>query len=207
MKPDGKVLDVGSGIGRKTIPLVDYLTADGLYEGVDIVRSGVDWCRKKISVHYPYFRFHYVDVYSKFYNPRGKILPSEFRFPFKEAEFDFVVLCSVFTHMTQPDMEHYFDEISRVMKKGGRCLISYLLLNEESLALGTQKWTWRLVPQGDGSMVLDESNPEDLIAHPQDLVLDQFRRVGLRIMNVFPGSWCGRSHYLSFQDLILAERM
>ena len=42
LKPEESVLDVGSGIGRVAIPMTDYLT--GRYEGLDVVREGVEWC-------------------------------------------------------------------------------------------------------------------------------------------------------------------
>jgi len=34
--------------------------------------------------------------------------------------------------MFTPDMENYLKEISRVLKPGGRCFITYFLLNNES---------------------------------------------------------------------------
>src|SRR5512135_3633735 len=44
LRPDERILDVGCGIGRKTIKLTKYLNKDGIYEGMDIVRSGIEWC-------------------------------------------------------------------------------------------------------------------------------------------------------------------
>ena len=37
--------------------------------------------------------------------------------------------------MVAEEVEHYLSEIARVLKPGGRCLISFFLLNEESLGL------------------------------------------------------------------------
>jgi ubiquinone/menaquinone biosynthesis C-methylase UbiE len=36
LRPDEKILDVGCGIGRKTLPLTQYLTKGREYEGIDI---------------------------------------------------------------------------------------------------------------------------------------------------------------------------
>ncbi len=47
----------------------------------------------------------------------------------------FVLLTSVFTHMLPQDMDNYLSEVARVLKPDGRCLITYFLLNPESLAL------------------------------------------------------------------------
>jgi 2-polyprenyl-3-methyl-5-hydroxy-6-metoxy-1,4-benzoquinol methylase len=40
------VLDVGCGIGRMAIPLTNYLDSNSRYEGIDIVESGINWCKK-----------------------------------------------------------------------------------------------------------------------------------------------------------------
>lgn len=54
------------------VQLVKYLDKNGWYEGFDIVKLGINWCRKEISTQYPNFHFRLVDIYNKFYNPKGK---------------------------------------------------------------------------------------------------------------------------------------
>ncbi|MDQ2686384.1 MAG: class I SAM-dependent methyltransferase, partial [Armatimonadota bacterium] len=76
--------------------------------------------------------FQRTDVYNKYYNPGGILTASEYRFPFEDAEFDFVYLTSVFTHMLRRDVEHYLEEIARVLRPGGRCLASFFLLDERT---------------------------------------------------------------------------
>ncbi len=119
LKPNGKVLDVGCGIGRMAVPLTNYLTDGGTYEGFDIVADGINWCRKEISPKYPNFHFQSADIYNKEYNPKGKYKASEYKFPYGDESFDFVFLTSVFTHTLPNDMENYFSEIARVLKRGG----------------------------------------------------------------------------------------
>ena len=82
LRPDEKMLDVGSGIGRKTLRLTQYFDDRAIYEGIDIAKSGVDWCREKITPRFPNFRFQQIDVYNKHYNTAGKYHASEYRFPF-----------------------------------------------------------------------------------------------------------------------------
>ena len=48
-------------------------------------------------------------------------------------------MSSVFTHMIPVEMENYLSEVSRVLKKKGKCLITYLLLNCESSDLIEQR--------------------------------------------------------------------
>jgi len=57
LRPNEKILDVGCGIGRKTVALTKYLDENGRYEGFDIVKTGIDWCTKRISTEYPNFHF------------------------------------------------------------------------------------------------------------------------------------------------------
>src|SRR6516162_4477530 len=76
LQPHEKVLDVGCGVGRMAVPLTGYLNAQGSYDGFDIAKPGIDWCRDKITPRFPNFRFHLVDLYNKFYNPRGTMQPS-----------------------------------------------------------------------------------------------------------------------------------
>jgi hypothetical protein len=102
---------------------------------IDIVKSGIDSCRERITPQFPNFHFQQIDVYNKYYNPHGACQPAEYKFPFADESFSFVVLGSVFIHMPPDDLEHYLSEVQRVLTKGGRCLITYFLLNEESSQL------------------------------------------------------------------------
>ena len=48
------------------------------------------------------------------------------------------LLKSVFTHMHPNDVRHYLKELGRVIRSGGRAVITYFLLNDESRALVAQ---------------------------------------------------------------------
>jgi len=61
-KPHERMLDVGSGIGRKTFLSTDYLNDMGSYEGLDIVKTGIDGCTERITRKYHRFKFQLVDV-------------------------------------------------------------------------------------------------------------------------------------------------
>ena len=83
----------------------------------------------------PNFDFTVVDIQNGAYNPTGKYKSSHFHFPYPDGSFDVVFLASLFTHMLPSDVKHYLHEIVRVLKPGGRSLITFFLLNEESSAL------------------------------------------------------------------------
>ncbi len=206
LQPDEHLLDVGSGIGRKTLPLVDYLNERGSYDGLELVKTGVDWCTEKYTLKYPTFRFHLIDVYNDHYNREGKFKATDYRFPFGDDHFDLAVLNSVFTHMRAEEVENYLKEIARVLKTGARCLISFFLLNEESLGLIQQgKSTIDLRHELGPARALSVEKPEMAIGFNENHIVGLYQRVGLQIRKpIYYGSWCGRDDYLSYQDLIVA---
>jgi ubiquinone/menaquinone biosynthesis C-methylase UbiE len=207
LQPDEKMLDVGCGIGRMALPLTQYANEGAVYEGIEIVKEGVDWCREKITPRFPNFHFQQIDVYNKHYNPRGKFQPSEYKFPFADESFSFVMLTSVFTHMLPDDLGNYLSEIYRVLKRGGRCLITYFLLNEESLRLiETGHSTLDLRYVFEQYRTVSREVPEQAIAYDEGWIRDLYRKVGLKVMRLDYGSWCARENHLSYQDLILGVK-
>jgi SAM-dependent methyltransferase len=206
LQPDETMLDVGSGIGRKTIPLTTYLSASARYEGIDIAAAGIDWCRQTITPRFPNFHFQQIAVHNGQYNPSGTCPPSEYRFPFADGVFTFVMLGSVFTHMMPGDVEHYLSEVYRVMGPG-RCLISYFLLNDESrrlIAAGRSTIGFKIVR--DGYTTTSAEIPEHAVAFEESFITSLYGRLGFKIARLDYGSWCGRDEFLSYQDLILAVK-
>ncbi len=209
LKPDERILDVGCGIGRKAVPLTKYLDENGSYEGFDIVPAGIDWCRKKISTRYPNFHFQLADVFNKLYNPQGKYEASEYRFPFEDESFDFVVLASVFTHMLPEGVENYFSEISRVLKRGGRCFITFFLLNTESSKLINAKRSALDFKYEMGKYrTTNADTPEDAVCYEESFIFDLYEKHRLKINEpIHYGSWCGREDFFSYQDIIIATKV
>jgi SAM-dependent methyltransferase len=205
LRTDERMLDVGSGIGRKTIPLTQYFSASASYEGIDVNATGIEWCAKTITPRFPNFRFQQIDVRNALYNPLGTCEPADYRFPFPDQSFTFITLGSVFTHMMPSEVEHYLSEIHRVLGRG-RCLISYFLLNDESRRLiGAKKSAVDFASPDGQWATTSPDRPEDAIALDENYVRNLYERLGLKIVRVDYGSWCGRPDYLSYQDLVFAE--
>ncbi len=208
LRPGDRVLDVGCGIGRMAVPLTGYLKNGGSYEGIDIVTDGIRWCKKNITPLYPNFRFQLANVYNEAYNPKGKYKASEYRFLYKDESFDFIFLTSVFTHMLRPEIENYLSEICRVLKKGGRCLITMFLLNETSLKLIELKQSsfyFRYNFKGD--RVNDKENPCDAVAYDEKYTRKLYNKNNLEILEpIYYGSWCGRKETLCYQDYIFSVK-
>lgn len=207
LQPDHRVLDVGCGIGRMAIPLTGYLSREGSYEGFDVVRRGVEWCRRNVTPRYPNFRFQVADVHNERYNPRGRHEAQDYRFPYEDESFDLVFLASVFTHMMPDEVDNYLSEISRVLRPGGRCLISYFLLNEESLRLiESGKSPLDFKPSTGVYRVVDLEKPEHAVGYDEEYILGLYEKHGLRPSAPEYGSWCGRDRHLSYQDIVVIKK-
>jgi SAM-dependent methyltransferase len=207
LTPQSRVLDVGCGQGRMAVPLTRYLSDGGAYDGFDIVLEGIEWCRAHISSTHPHFDFHHADIRNTEYNPAGACAASDYRFPFPDATFDFVFLTSIFTHMRPPEVAHYLAEIGRVLAPGGRCLVTWFLLNEESrrlIAADRAELAFRY--EVDGCLTTNEAVPEEAIAHPQEMVQAMYASAGLSLEPIRYGGWCGRTTFLSYQDICLAGK-
>ena len=212
LTPESSVLDIGCGIGRLAVALTSHLGPEGRYEGLDIVPSGIKWCTENITPRYPNLNFTLANVYNGEYNPGGDIAPTEYRLPYPDASFDLVVLTSVFTHMLPAEKEHYVDEIARVLKPGGRCFATYLLLNQESLRLmEVGASDIRLKHAMGPCAVVDEKVPELSVGYDENYVREVYERRGLSTEGgIYYGTWSGRKPSARAsglgQDLVLSAR-
>lgn len=208
LKKDSVVLDVGCGIGRNAVALTNYISASGSYHGIDIVKSGINWCNERISTKYPNFKFIHSDILNKHYNKNGSVLASEYKFPFENETFDFIFLTSVFTHMFPTDIKNYMKEISRVLKNNGNCFITFFILNSESKQLMVKpESNYNFKYHGEGYYCTKENDPEAAIAYEEKSIISLFESNNMRIDNkINYGSWCGRDKYYDFQDIIIATK-
>lgn len=217
LKPDHAVLDVGCGPGRIAKELTRYLRAGGSYHGIEVQGAIVDHLRTVHSGR-PNFHFHHADIHNTNYNEAAAASPAEYRFPLPDESVQVVVLRSVFTHMLPPEIDNYMREIARVLTPGGRSLITYYLLNEQSRPFvdSRPRPVSAAYPyDGRGSFPHDygtyrvryEEVPERAVALDEPFVRALYARHGLQIVEPIQyGSWSGRMHYLSGQDIVVAEK-
>ena len=188
------VLDVGCGHGRMTRELLAYLSHAARYEAFDVRGYVIEKLQRSYTARYPRFNFHHADIRNTRYNPNGIVAASEYVFPFENEAFDFVFLLSIFTHILPVEMEHYIAEISRVLKTGHRCLITYFLLNDESIRLidsGAIRKTFS--HRAEHCRFEYEHEPEGAVAVEEDFVRHMYERHRLKIIEPLQyGTWCRR---------------
>ena len=107
LKKDHYLIDIGCGSGRLAKPLSQYL--DGKYLGIDVVPGLVEYARK--LVNRPDWRFEVA---------QGLTIPEQ------DAQADMVTYFSVFTHLLHEESFVYLREARRVLKPGGKVVLSFL---------------------------------------------------------------------------------
>lgn len=104
---DSYLVDVGCGSGRLAKPLSAYLR--GKYLGIDVVPALVEYARKLVAR--PDWRFEVAD---------GLTIPEA------DQQADMVCFFSVFTHLLHEESFVYLREARRVLKPGGKIVLSFL---------------------------------------------------------------------------------
>ena len=200
IEPHHRVLDIGCGIGRMARPLVRFLDpARGSYDGFDVNREGIEWCRAHYAAH-PHFRFRAVDLFNTRYRPDAGESAREFRFPYPDGAFDLVFATSVFTHLPREEADRYLQESARVLAPGGRLLATFFLLDGDAPAP-----TLDFRPADEVMSVVDPDLPEEAVAFDAGWVAERIGAHGLGALETYPGTWRGTDG-LSYQDVVVAAR-
>ena len=68
LAPDHRVLEVGCGPGRSALALSNALSDAGSYDGIDVDKRVIRWCRRNIEPRWPASHFTHIDVWNGVYN-------------------------------------------------------------------------------------------------------------------------------------------
>lgn len=208
LKPESHVLDIGSGMGRSAVALTSFLNEIGRYEGFDVVKRGVDWCKRNITSRFSNFRFQYIPLNNDLYRQSGEA-PEKFRFPYPDRAFDLIIVNSVFTHMVAEEVAHYFSEMSRVIKEGGIIYATFFLYTEN--AENFPKGFSFPFDLGDYRL-MDKTVKSANVAYKESyLKRELVQKNGFTIKYFFRGSWWGNTEggegKKEFQDLVILEKV
>ncbi len=119
LKPDQKVLDIGCGALRAGIPLTNYLNAT-CYYGTDVNESLIEAAHIELVTS---------DLASK--NPVLRV-DKNFELGRLNAEFDFILAQSLFTHLFSNHIIRCLVNVKRVMKPRGKFFASFLEAPEKA---------------------------------------------------------------------------
>ena len=218
------VLDIGCGTGRFAQAL--YARPHffrGRYRGFDVDRRAVAWADRHVRRPGRDVTFTHVDVANGHYHPDGALDPDTFRFPYGDAEFDFTFAMSVFTHMLPSATANYLQQIGRVLRPGGRALLSFVFLPPEEQILSPvaaeRLYCGVLVANGlqhpptgtairavEGVRTVTPHSPEIVTFYAEDDVRAMAEAGGLSVSSVRYGTWSREDGGPAFQDLLLLTR-
>ncbi|MFN4298656.1 MAG: class I SAM-dependent methyltransferase [Thermaurantimonas sp.] len=202
LSSSSKVLDIGSGIGRLAVALTEVISAEGCYEGFDIVKTGIKWCQKNISPKYPNFTFIHLPARNHLYNLNTEIQSTSIRFPYQNDRFDIAVATSVFTHMLHDEVAHYLQEVSRTLVPGGRAMFTFFCIDERSRPYMNSAEI-RFPYRHHKCYIMSEKVPEANVAYEFEEIQNLFKNAQLTLLHRIPGRWSGAPEYadsLEFQD-------
>jgi SAM-dependent methyltransferase len=206
LRRDGTILDVGCGVGRISYALAHYLSAGGRYEGLDAVPRWVDWNRKTISVRFPNFRFRLADVRNGLYSRRSRTAAERLRFPYDDDTFDTAFVESVFQHNRVPVVRHYLAEIGRVLRSGGRCVVTSFLLRRGLVAADQRADGLDFLHPLEGAWSASAKVPETGIAFEATRFEHWVGEAGLELAEFHRGEWHGEGPGVAYQDVIVLEK-
>jgi SAM-dependent methyltransferase len=208
MSPTDAVLEIGCGIGRDALHLIDVIEPPGRYVGMDITGPSIRWCKENITRDHTNFRFVHLDVRSPMYNPNGAFSTDDVEFPLSNLSFDLVFLHSVFTHMFGDAIEHYLAEIARVLKSTGQVMASFFIVDDDTLAAADANGsaqTFRHTSEG-ADRINDANHPEAAVGFTLERIEAMAAGAGLKVTQDHRGFWSGRNEDApNGQDIVILE--
>jgi SAM-dependent methyltransferase len=209
LRPEDRVLDMGCGIGRVALPLTQFLSEAGSYEGFDVVSSSIMWCEENITTRFPSFRFRLLDVANSRYNPDGALAAETVTFPYADAEFDLAFATSLFTHLLSQACNRYLNEAARLVKSGGTLYTTWFLVDDEArrnISAGRSSFEFR--HEMSDCYVQSAEVPEAVVAYESAVVQGWLESAEFEIETIRHGRWSGRTEDVDrFQDVLVARRV
>ncbi|WP_071656347.1 class I SAM-dependent methyltransferase [Mangrovactinospora gilvigrisea] len=208
LTPASNVLDIGSGLGRKSWPLIGFLET-GEYLGIEPRRDAVQWCTRNITRQDPRLRFEHIDVRNGYYTPQGSRDASTATLSAETGKYDIVMANSVFTHMLPAEINNYLRECRRVLVPGGRLLCTFFMTPDEPSILGptVSPARYQFPHHRDGYRVQHDNCDEHVVNYDEHDVRSMYDNAGIKITDIHWGSWRGNKEFLDFQDIVIGEKI
>ncbi|MTI40944.1 class I SAM-dependent methyltransferase [Fulvivirga lutimaris] len=215
-KNGNNILDIGCGTGLLAIASQNFIKDNGKYTGLDVLKKDVDFDTNHYDPkHYEFIHFDLANpTYVK--NQSDEKKP----WPVPSETYDLVTALSVWTHLKEDDAIYYFKEIKRVLKPGGKAVITFFVLDrayeyslkEKSEKKGkyhntpSNKWIFDDPAYGSKDWFAPKwvKYPEDAIGVTENGLNLLLSESGLKLKELHHGNW-KEVPGLYFQDVLILE--
>lgn len=216
-RENNQIVDIGCGTGLLGIASKPFLGENGCFVGIDVIKRDIEFCRK----HYTSSKYSFIhfDVSNAAYAPeqRKGILP----WSLESNRFDLVTALSVWTHFQEKDALFYIGEVSRVLKSGGKAIITFFLLDdayERTLSTRTHKkgefhmteqirWIFDQPAYGSDAWFCPRwvNVPEEAIGITKEGFERLIRETDLSVITHYQGNW-KEIPGVFFQDVVVFQK-
>lgn len=217
-KEGNAILDIGCGTGLLGIASEPFVGNGGGYTGIDVMRDDIDFCRR----HYraPNYQFIHFDVANPTYAPGQQVEKTPW--PVASDSQDLVTALSVWTHLREEDATFYLREVARVLRPGGKAIISFFVLDDAYRAsldqrsdapgrfhmTASRKWIFDTPSYGSDAWFHPHQAkfPEDAIGVTDAGIARLLAASGLKLVQHHPGNW-KEMPGVYFQDVLVLQKV
>lgn len=210
LRPHEHVVDVGCGLGRMARPLQHFLDERARYFGVDVSRSSIDWCQRHVVNGDPRFGFAHLDAFHPLYNDGGAVLLEKADLQVLPRPVDFVMMVSVFTHLSEPMITRYLAETYAMLRKGGRLFATFFLVNDENRDAVPYSPRYPFLPATGSAIhhLADDTLLAAVAVEEEWLLKHAIETVGYSLFNRRRGHWwqTAPTPDTPFQDIVVLQK-
>ncbi len=170
------VFDFGCGCGRVARQLMLQREEPRRYLGIDLHAGMIRWCQENLTPRGPQFEFLHHDVYDASFNPGAKN-QGWASFPCKDNEFSLVNAISVFTHLTEEQVQPYLREARRIVTGEGVVHASFLLLDKRAFPF---------MQSHANALYVSWRHPSAAVIFDREWLVETARSAGLTVVAVHP---------------------
>ncbi len=214
--PGMKVLDFGCGCGRVALPILERIGDAGRLVGVDIIPELIQFCQDEIKALHPNSDFYQLNAKNSHYKKWTKdqlagINQIDELSEIPESGFDLIFAFSVFTHLGIADSKKYLEQLSKLLGRNGKLVISALFINESSRRgvrnnTASVPFSPRKIEKRRDVYFCTVRDKLGGVGYREESFIEMAAGAGLEPSRIYYGEWPGRVGRLCGHDVIVLER-
>lgn len=214
LNESSNVLDIGSGCGRLSAAIAQYVNGAGSYRGVDIVPGLVEFCNKHISPLYKNASFMALSQPNQSYDwyrrEEGLYDIANIDEASAPETIDLCIATSLFTHLDANETRANLAAIYKSLKPDGAAFLTFFLLDpvtRAALTWGRGALAFKHAGAQPGVFIEKPDVPSHAVAFEFHHLADLIAQQGFYIDRILYGAWSGRRICASYQDIIILRKM